>query len=162
LNSREERCSINTIIGCDAHKRYSLFVIFDTSTLSVRQTRVNHHPGAIPEFLSAFPEGTTVALETVGNYHRIDNEIQEAGCVPLMAHAAKAKVIMGNINKTDRLDAQGTAPSSTLEAYLQFGCLPVKSATSLSSITPEQPSAKPDRLEKPHPRHSRQMRIQHF
>ena len=100
---------MNTIIGCDAHKRYSLFAIFDTSTLSVRQTRVNHQPGAILEFLSEFPKGTPVALETVGNYYWIVDEIEAAGCVPLLAHAAKAKVIMGNINKTDKLDAQGLA-----------------------------------------------------
>lgn len=100
---------MNTIIGCDAHKRYSLFAIFDASTLSVRQTRVNHQPGAILEFLSDFPEGTPVALETVGNYYWIVDEIEQAGCIPLLAHAAKAKLIMGNINKTDKLDAQGLA-----------------------------------------------------
>ncbi|HEY44519.1 MAG TPA: IS110 family transposase, partial [Anaerolineae bacterium] len=73
------------------------------------QTRVNHQPGAINEFLADFPEGTPVALETVGNYYWIADEIEEAGCIPLLAHAAKAKVIMGNINKTDKLDAKGLA-----------------------------------------------------
>jgi len=100
---------MNTIIGCDAHRRYSLFAILDSTTLSVQQTRVNHQPGAIREFLSEFPEGTPVALETVGNYYWIVDEIEEAGCLPLLAHAAKAKVIMGNINKTDKLDAKGLA-----------------------------------------------------
>jgi transposase len=100
---------MNPIIGCDAHRRYSLFVVLDTNTLSVTQTRVNHRPGAILEFLSSYPEGTPVALETVGNYYWIADEIEQAGCVPLLAHAAKAKVIMGNINKTDKLDAKGLA-----------------------------------------------------
>lgn len=100
---------MNPIIGCDAHRRYSLFAVLDTSTLSAEQTRVNHQPGAIFEFLSDFPEGTPVALETVGNYYWIVDEIEQAGCVPLLAHAAKAKVIMGNVNKTDKLDAQGLA-----------------------------------------------------
>ncbi|MGB2897382.1 MAG: IS110 family transposase [Anaerolineales bacterium] len=98
---------MNPIIGFDAHRRYSLFAVLDTSTLSVEQTRVNHQPGAIKEFLSDFPEGTPVALETVGNYYWIVDEIEQAGCVPQLAHAAKAKVIMGNINKTDKLDATG-------------------------------------------------------
>jgi hypothetical protein len=51
----------------------------DTRTLSVDQTRVNHQPGAILEFLSGFPEGTPVALETVGNYYWIVDEIEQAG-----------------------------------------------------------------------------------
>ena len=34
---------------------------------------------------------------------------EAAGCIPLLAHAAKAKVMMGNIHKTDKLDAQGLA-----------------------------------------------------
>jgi hypothetical protein len=92
--TNEERCSMNTIIGCDAHRRYSIFAVFDSSTLSVQQARVNHKPGSILEFLSGFPEGTPVALETVGNYYWIVDEIEKAGCVPLLAHAAKAKVII--------------------------------------------------------------------
>ncbi len=111
---------MNTIMCCDAHpglarhmclgrsagragRRYSVFAVFDSSTLSVQQTRVNHKPGAILEFVSGFPEGTPVALETVGNYYRLHlwcrhrrivDEIEQAGCVPLLAHAAKAKVII--------------------------------------------------------------------
>jgi hypothetical protein len=86
-----------------AGRRSSIFAVFDPSTLSVRQTRVNHQPGAIKAFLADFPEGTSVALETVGNYyclhlwcrHRwIVDEIEQAGCIPLLAHAAKAKVII--------------------------------------------------------------------
>jgi len=109
---------MNPIIGCDAHRRYSLFAVLDTTTLSVEQTRVNHQPGAILGFLSGFPEGTPVALETVGNYYWIVDEIEQAGCVPQLAHAAKAKVIMGNINKTDKLDATGLA------TLIHLGSLP--------------------------------------
>jgi hypothetical protein len=35
--------------------------------------------------------------------------IEAAGCTPLLAHAAKAKVMMGNVHKTDKLDAKGLA-----------------------------------------------------
>lgn len=72
----------------------------------------------IKEFLSDFPEGTPVAVETVGNYYWIVDEIEQAGCVPQLAHAAKAKVIMGNINKTDKLDATGLA------TLIHLGSLP--------------------------------------
>jgi hypothetical protein len=51
---------------------------------------VDHRRGAIRGFLSRFPPGTPVALETVGNWYWIVDEIEEAGCLPLLAHAAKA------------------------------------------------------------------------
>ena len=56
-------------VGYDAHKRYSLFAVRDGSGALVEETRVNHHRGAIQAFLSQFPEGTPVALESVGNGH---------------------------------------------------------------------------------------------
>ena len=99
----------NYKIGCDAHKRFSQFAILDGDGQFLEQIRVNHEPGAIQEFLSKYPPGTPVALETVGNWYWIVDEIEAAGCIPLMAHAAKAKVMMGNVNKTDKLDARGLA-----------------------------------------------------
>jgi len=59
-----------------------------------------------------------VALESVGNWYWIVDEIEAAGCLPLMAHAAKAKVMMGNVNKTEKLDAKGLA------TLLHLGSLP--------------------------------------
>jgi transposase len=96
-------------VGCDAHKHFSLFAVLDEKGDLVGRTRVGHAPGAIGGFLSRFPEGTPVALETVGNWYWIVDEIEAAGCIPLLAHAAKAKVMMGNVHKTDKLDAQGLA-----------------------------------------------------
>jgi len=96
-------------VGCDAHKHYSLFAVLDHQGRPVEQTRVNHEPGAIRAFLSRFPEGTPVALETVGNWYWIVDEIEQAGCVPLLAHAQMAKKMMGHVHKTDKLDAEGLA-----------------------------------------------------
>jgi transposase len=96
-------------VGCDAHKHFSLFTVLDERGELVLRTRVGHVSGAIHAFLSQFPEGTPVALETVGNWYWIVDEIEEAGCIPLLAHAAKAKVMMGNVHKTDKLDAHGLA-----------------------------------------------------
>jgi transposase len=96
-------------VGCDAHKHFSLFAVLDERGELIQRIRVGHAPGEIRAFLSQFPEGTPVALETVGNWYWIVDEIEEAGCIPLLAHAAKAKVMMGNIHKTDKLDAHGLA-----------------------------------------------------
>lgn len=108
----------NYKIGCDAHRRYSQFAILDHEGHFLQQVRVNHLPGAIRDFLEDYPSGTPVALETVGNWYWIVDEIEAAGCLPLMAHAAKAKVMMGNVNKTDKLDAKGLA------TLLHLGSLP--------------------------------------
>ncbi len=96
-------------VGCDAHKHYSLFAILDSQGKPLEQTRVNHSRGAIQAFLSELPPGTPVALETVGNWYWIVDEIEAAECVPLLAHAAKAKSMMGHVHKTDKLDADGLA-----------------------------------------------------
>lgn len=75
----------------------------------LQQTRVDHHPGAIRAFLGGFPDDTPVALESVGNWYWIADEIEAAECRPLLTHAAKAKLMMGHVDKTDKLDARGLA-----------------------------------------------------
>jgi len=104
-------------VGCDAHKHFSLFAALDrrgnlVQRTRVQRTRVGHAPDAIGVFLSQFPEGTPVALETVGNWYWIVDEIEAAGCIPLLAHAAKAKVMMGNIHTRAgyRQDRQARCP----------------------------------------------------
>jgi transposase len=105
-------------VGCDAHKHYSLFAVRDAHGQVVQRTRVNHTPGAVRAFLSQLPPGTPVALETVGHWYWIVDEIEAAGCLPLLAHAAKAKSMMGHVHKTDKLDAGGLA------SLLHLGTLP--------------------------------------
>ena len=105
-------------VGCDAHKHYSFFTVLDAVGRAKHRVRVEHQRGAIREFLSQFPPGTPVALETVGNWYWIVDEIEAAHCVPWLAHAAKAKSMMGHVHKTDKLDAQG------LGTLLHLGTLP--------------------------------------
>jgi transposase len=103
-------------VGCDAHKHYSQFAVLDQDGRLLAQQRVDHQPGAIQAFLGDLPPGTPVALESVGNWYWIADEIEAAGCEPLLTHAAKAKVMMGNVNKTDKLDAKGLAKLLHLES----------------------------------------------
>jgi len=105
-------------VGCDAHKKFSQFVVLDETGQVRQQIKVMHERGAIRGYLKAFPAGTPVALETVGNWYWIADEIEAANGEPLLAHAAKAKVMMGQTNKTDKLDAQGLA------TLLRNGTLP--------------------------------------
>jgi hypothetical protein len=81
-------------VGCDAHKHFSLFAVLDGRGRLAQRVRVGHAPGAIQAFLAQFPEGTPVALESVGNWYWIVDEIEAAGCLPLLANPAKAKVMI--------------------------------------------------------------------
>src|SRR6185436_19666597 len=51
--------------------------------------------------------GSPVAVEPIGNWYWIVDEIESAGMTPRLVHARKAKLMMGSINKTDKLDAKG-------------------------------------------------------
>jgi transposase len=47
-------------------------------------------------------------VETVGNWYWIVGEIEEAGMVPKLVHARRAKMMLATVNKTERLNARGT------------------------------------------------------
>ena len=94
-------------IALDAHKRYSLASVERVSGGIVREARLAHSRGAIQQFLAECEPGSPVAIETVGNWYWIVDEIEAAGMTPHLVHARKAKLMMGMINKTDRLDVRG-------------------------------------------------------
>jgi len=99
----------NYTIGCDAHKRYSQISVMDSHARVCKRTRIEHTPGAVQKYLAQFPTGTPVALECVGNWYWIVDEIEAAGCVAQLTNAGRAKAMMGHVNKTDKLDADGLA-----------------------------------------------------
>jgi len=95
------------VIALDAHKRYSQVCVQKQNGQLLCERRINHCKGAIKQFLSGWVPGTKVALETVGNYYWIVDEIEQAKMQPKLVHAHKAKLMLGSINKTDKLDARG-------------------------------------------------------
>ena len=105
-------------IGCDAHKRYSVFVAVDEAGHVKPAVRVNHDRETYRAFLKGLAPGSAIAVETIGNWYWIVDEMQEAGHQPRLAHARKAKLMMGEIDKTDKLDARGLA------TLLRNGTLP--------------------------------------
>ena len=94
-------------IALDAHKRYSFASVEGVDGIKRTEARVEHGPGAIRQFLEKFDRGSPVAVETVGNWYWIVGEIEEAGMVPKLVHARRAKMMLATVNKTDRLDARG-------------------------------------------------------
>src|SRR5262252_7286509 len=94
-------------IAFDAHKHYTLASVATPEGQLVREGRIEHDRGALRQFLERCEPGSPVAVETIGNWYWIVDEIEAAGCAPRLVHARKAKLMMGMINKTDKLDARG-------------------------------------------------------
>jgi transposase len=95
------------IIAFDAHKRYTLARAEDQKGKVITEGRIDHRRGEIQRFLGRFTPGSTVSVETIGNWYWIVDEIEASGMIPALVHALKAKKMMGNTNKTDKLDAKG-------------------------------------------------------
>jgi transposase len=96
-------------IGCDAHKKYSVFSGLSEAGEIIPAKRVENDKQKFRIFLDTLPTGSEIALETVGNWYWLIDEMEKAGHKPSLVNAGKAKVMMGNINKTDKLDARGLA-----------------------------------------------------
>ena len=94
-------------IAFDSHKHYTLVSVERATGGLVCEGRIEHERGAIRSFLGSFEANSPVAVETIGNWYWIVNEIEEAGMVPRLVHARKAKLMMGHYNKNDKLDARG-------------------------------------------------------
>ena len=94
-------------IAFDAHKRYTLAEREDARTGRIRQCRIEHQRGSIRRHLRGCEAHTPVAVEATGNWYWIVEEIEQAGLEPRLVHPRKAKLMMGMINKTDKLDVHG-------------------------------------------------------
>jgi len=95
------------VVSMDAHLRYTVAVVEDEQGRNRRRERIDHAPGAIRRFASRFNSGTPIAVEALGSWYWIVDEIEEAGMVPKLVNAGKAKALLGSRNKTDHLDAKG-------------------------------------------------------
>lgn len=94
-------------IALDVHKHYTMAEREGVESRNVKHRRIEHEHGAIKTYLRDAQPGTTVAVETAGNWYWIVDEIEAAGCQPALVHAYKAKLMMGQVNKTDKLDVHG-------------------------------------------------------
>lgn len=96
-------------IGCDAHKTYSVFAMMDEKGQIGSIKRVEHDREKLRTFLETLPQASPIAIESTGNWYWLVDEMEKAGLKPALVNPAKAKLMMGQINKTDKLDAKGLA-----------------------------------------------------
>lgn len=106
------------VIGCDAHKKFSVFVSVDEYGKASRPVRVDHDRSLYGEFLRSLPPGSDIALEATGHWYWIVDAMEQAGHHPHLANPFEAKRRMAKSNKTDALDAKGLA------ILLHCGALP--------------------------------------
>src|SRR6478609_11591248 len=97
-------------IGCDAHKKFSVFVPVNEKGQAGEALRVAHDRQLYREFLARLPAHSTIAVEASG-------EMERSGHRPKLCSPLEAKRI-GLANKTDTLDARGLA------VLLRNGTLP--------------------------------------
>ena len=105
-------------IGCDAHKRYSVFVAVGEDGRCGPDWMVSHTDGAFEAFLEALPAGSEIALEACSSYYWMVAAMERKAHHPHLAHPLEAKHRMGKTHKTDKLDASG------LGILLRNGTLP--------------------------------------
>ena len=98
---------MNDYISFDSHKHYTLAERENVINRPCEQTRIPHRPGAIREYLQGVAPGTVVAVEAMGYWYWIVDEIEASGCLPALVHPYKSKVMLGCINKSDKLDVHG-------------------------------------------------------
>jgi transposase len=105
-------------IAFDSHKRYTFCSVADDRGRVIMENRIEHERGALRRYLTQYPAGEKVAVEAMGSWYWIVDEIEAAGMEAQLVSAQKAKLMLGCANKTDRLDARG------LNLLAQAGTLP--------------------------------------
>ena len=96
-------------IGCDAHKKFSVFVAVNEKGHAGEALRVAHDRELYREFLARLPARSSIAVEASGNYGWVVDEMERLGHRPKLANPLEAKRRMGLTKKTDKLDARGLA-----------------------------------------------------
>jgi transposase len=96
-------------IGCDAHKKFSVFVAVNEKGQAGEALRVPHDRQLYREFLARLPARSAIAVEASGSYSWLVDEMERLGHRPKLCNPHEAKRRMGLTNKTDKLDARGLA-----------------------------------------------------
>ncbi len=94
-------------IALDVHKKYTWARVENTQGERLYESRLAHSHGTIKHFVNRWTPGSPVAVETVGNWYRVVDEIEGGGGQPQLVNARLAKLMMGRVNKSDKLDAKG-------------------------------------------------------
>jgi transposase len=96
-------------IGCDMHKKYSVFVEMDETGKAGRPQRAEHGNGELEAYLAKVAPGTPIAIEASGGWYWMFDRMEALGLKPILANALKVSHQIKGSNKTDGGDALGLA-----------------------------------------------------
>jgi transposase len=94
-------------IALDVHKKYTWARVENGKGERLYESRLQHAHGTIKNFIQRWTPGSPVAVETVGNWYWVVDEIEAGGGTPQLVNARLAKLMMGSVHKSDKLDAKG-------------------------------------------------------
>jgi len=94
-------------VALDVHKNYTWARVENSQGARLYESRLAHGHGTIKNFVNRWSGGSPVAVETVGNWYWVVDEIEAGGGTPQLVNARLAKLMMGNVNKSDKLDCKG-------------------------------------------------------
>ena len=69
-------------IGCDAHKKFSVFVAVNEKGHAGEALRVAHDRQLYREFLGRLPANSAIAVEASGSYSWLVDEMEKSAIVP--------------------------------------------------------------------------------
>jgi transposase len=94
-------------IALDVHKHYTWARVENDKGDKLYECKLAHARGTIENFTKKWHPGTPVAVETVGNWYWVVDEIEAGRGLPQLVNARLAKLMIGSVNKSDKLDAKG-------------------------------------------------------
>jgi len=96
-------------IGCDMHKKYSVFVTMDEKGRLEPAVKVSNDLLELRAYLATLPSGAPVAVEATGSWYWFVDELEAAGLEARLVNPLEAKKRMPGTKKTDPGDARGLA-----------------------------------------------------
>lgn len=78
-------------IGCDSHRRYSVFVSVNGQGRAGKAVRVEHQREEFREYLQKLPAGAPVAVEASGGWYWLMSELEAAGLEAHLVDPQQAK-----------------------------------------------------------------------
>jgi hypothetical protein len=84
-------------IGCDAHKKFSVFVAVDERGKASRPVRVEHQREVFRAYLESLPAHSEIALESMGSWYWLVDEMERAQHIPhlSLANCCSAHISVG-------------------------------------------------------------------
>lgn len=94
LEQMEDRPQV--YMGCDAHRKYSIFVAVDEKGKASAPVRVEHDRAAFRRYLRGLRPGSPVAVEATGSWYWLVDELEEG------IGSASSATVCGQANAWNR------------------------------------------------------------